>query len=166
MADVSLLSSRRAYFSSKTPQGLRYLLDHALCAQSPLVIETSLLEARRRWPKEPDAHIGLYKFYFVASRYVEAEAAVWAALRIAATNAGFSRNYRRLGPDSADWSRRDGAERLYLFSLKALGVIRLRRAKVAGARRVLEKLLELDPFDEIGGAAFLRIAQSFDEDIF
>lgn len=164
MADVLLFGSGRAFFSESPPQELRYLLNSALCAERPEAVEALLLEARRRWPEEPDAHIGLYKFYFIATRYAAAEAAVWAALRAAAAAAGFDRNYRRLGPGSADWSRRQGAERLYLFSLKALGVIRLRRARVEQARRVLEKLLELDPADEIGGGAFLHIARSFDED--
>ena len=96
--------------------------------------------------------------------YAEAEAAVWEALRRAAACAGFSRNYRRLHPASADWQTRRGAERLYLFSLKALGVIRLRRGKVDNARRVLEKLLQLDPGNEIGGEAFLQIARAFEEE--
>ena len=43
-------------------------------------------------------------------------------------------------------------------------MIRLRRAKVEAARRVLEKLLELDPVDEIGGGAFLHIARAFAEE--
>jgi tetratricopeptide (TPR) repeat protein len=164
MAEVLMFAGERAFFSERTPHKLRYLLNHALCAATPDGVEALLLEARRRWPEEPDAHIGLYKFYFVRARYQDAEAAVWAALRAAAGVAGFGRNYRRLHPGSADWSRRQGGERLYLFSLKALGVIRLRRARVTQARCVLEKLLELDPVDEIGGGAFLQIARSFSED--
>ncbi|MFC3608360.1 hypothetical protein [Stutzerimonas tarimensis] len=164
MAEVLLFDSGRAFFSGDTPAALRYLLNNALCAETPESVEALLLEARERWPEQPDAHIGLYKFYFVAKRYPEAEAAVWQAMRSAARVGGFERNYRRLGPGSADWSRRQGAERLFLFSLKALGVIRLRREKVLQARSVLEKLHELDPSDEIGGGAFLYIARSFFED--
>ncbi|MFD2835613.1 hypothetical protein ACFS3C_00295 [Azotobacter vinelandii] len=108
MADVLLFAGERAFFSDSTPQALRYLLNNALCAGTPDAVEALLLEARRRWPQEPDAHIGLYKFYFVSKRYEEAEAAAWAALRAAAQAAGFDRNYRRLQPGSADWSRRQG----------------------------------------------------------
>lgn len=159
-----MFSGGRAFFSDTAPEPLRYLLNNALASPNAESTEPLLLEARRRWPAEPDPHIALYKFYFVCTRYAEAEAAVWAALRAAAASAGFNRNYRRLHTASADWSLRQGAERLYLFSLKAMGVIRLRRGKVAGARRVLEKLLELDPQDEIGGGAFLQIARGFDEE--
>lgn len=164
MGEVLLLEPERAFFSDRTPTGLRYLLNSARGLEHPAAVEALLLEARRRWSGEPDAHVGLYKFYFLQARYAEAEAAVWEALRRAATCAGFSRNYRRLHPASADWQTRHGAERLYLFSLKALGVIRLRRGKVDNARRVLEKLLELDPGNEIGGEAFLQIARAFEEE--
>ncbi len=161
MSEVLLFAPERAFFADSTPQLLRHLLNNALCARVPEMVEASLLEARRLWPDEPDAHIGLYKFFFVSRRYGEAEAAVWAALRSAAGQLGIDRNYRRLTAGSACWQHRQGPERLYLFSLKALGVIRLRRARVAQARSVLEKLLQLDPADEIGGGAFLQIARSF-----
>ncbi|MBB3103906.1 hypothetical protein [Azomonas macrocytogenes] len=164
MAKVLLFGAERAFFSDSTPQALRHLLNNALCAKTPDAVEALLLEARECWPEEPDTHIGLYKFLFVNKRYSEAEAAVWAALRSASRQLGIDRNYRRLKVNSADWSKRQGAERLYLFSLKALGVIRLRRARVGQARSVLSKLLELDPYDEIGGGVFLQIARSFDED--
>lgn len=159
-----LFDAGRAFFSDRSPEPLRYLLNNALCAGTPDATEALLLEARQRWPAEPDAHVALYKFLFVNKRYAEAEAAVWAALNAAATCLGIDRNYRRLHRTSADWSQRQGAERLYLFSLKALGVIRLRRERVVQARAVLEKLAELDPCDEIGGGAFLHIARSFAED--
>lgn len=163
MAELLLLEPQRAFFSEHTPTGLRYLLNAAQRQAHPEAVEALLLEALRRWSQEPDAYIGLYKFYFLHGRYAEAEATVWRAMRGAAGRAGFDRNYRRLHVASADWQCRNGAVRLYLFSLKALGVIRLRRGKVESARRALEKLLELDPFDEIGGGAFLQIAQAFAE---
>ncbi|TWH77446.1 hypothetical protein LX59_00363 [Azomonas agilis] len=166
MAEVLPFGSKRAFFSASTPPDLRRILQDALEAttSSPERTEALLLKARRQWPEEPDAHISLYKFYFVARRYHQAEAAVWAALRMAAQDLGITRNYRRLTPHSAQWSQRQGSERLYLFSLKALGVIRLRRDRVVQAQAVLAKLLELDPLDEIGGGTFLQIAQSFTEE--
>jgi len=157
-----LALGERAYFSAEAPLALREMLDQALA--DPARSEGLLLRARERWPQLADAHVALYKFYFVAARYREAEVATWRALRVAAHCGGFDRNYRRLQPHSCDWSQRDGAARLYLFSLKALGVIRLRRGHVARARRVLEALECLDPVDEIGGGAFLRIARAFEED--
>ncbi len=161
MAEVLLFDNGRSFFTGgDAPQPLRFLLHSATQSTDAATTERLLLEARERWPQHADGHLALYKFYFVAARYVDAERAVWRSLREAAALGGFHYRYRRLDRDSADWSRRDGAPRWYLFNLKALGVIRLRRARAAASQRVLEKLLELDPVDEIGGGSFLLIARA------
>lgn len=160
MADVLLFDGDLRFFSAELPPALRYLLHGATRAENAAATEKLLLEARARWTAIPDGHIALYKFYFVSARYAEAERAVWQALRTAARCGGFDRNYRRLRGDSANWQLRSGAARWYLFNLKALGVVRLRRNRVPAAQRVLAKLLELDPGDEIGGGAFLQIARA------
>lgn len=164
-ASVLAFRDERAFFSPSTPAQLQLVLDQALASGDFPQREATLLKARLAWPDEPDTHIALYKFYFVAAEYNKAEAAVWGAMRQAAKLAGFDRNYRRLNNDSAAWHKKAGAERLYLFSLKALGVCRLRRGRVLAAYSVLKKLLELDTNDEIGGYAYFTIASSFfDED--
>lgn len=164
MAELLLFDGGRAFFSGDdAPQPLRYLLHSAMQSTDAETTERLLLEARSRWPQHSDAHLALYKFYFVAARYIDAERAVWRSLREAAALGNFSYKYRRLRGDSADWSQRSGASRWYLFNLKALGVIRLRRARAIASQRVLEKLLELDPVDEIGGGAFLMIARAVND---
>ncbi len=160
MAEIVLFDGGRDFFSSHAPQPLRYLLHSATLSENATQTETLLLEARSRWPFESDAHIALYKFYFVTGRYIEAERTVWRSLCAAATCAKITRNYRRLSAHSADWKTREGPTRWYLFNLKALGVVRLRRERAYEAQRVLQKLLELDPNDEIGGGAFLQIARA------
>lgn len=164
MAEVLQFRSDRAYFSQRPPEKLHRMLDIALEATDPATTEYTLVHARSRWPNEPDAHIALYKFYFVAAQYEKAERSVWVALKRAAAMGGFDRNYRRLTPASAEWEKRGGPERFYLFSMKALGVCRLRRGRVHMAYSVLQKLHELDISDEIGGAAYLQIAASFFDD--
>lgn len=159
--NVIAFRQEHAYFAAATPVDLQLLLDQALLMTDMSKKEQLLVKARKLWPQAPDVHIALYKFYFVVAQYNQAEAAVWQALRIAAGKAGFNRNYRRLTCHSANWQQLDCPARLYLFSLKALGVCRLRRGRVLAAYAVLKKLLELDPSDGIGGAAFLAIAQSF-----
>ena len=162
MGEVLLLEPERAFFSDRTPTGLRYLLNSARGLEHPAAVEACC------WRPGSAGRAGRacrpVQVLLSPGPATRAEAAVWEALRRAAACAGFSRNYRRLHPASADWRTRRGAARLYLFSLKALGVIRLRRGKVDNARRVLEKLLELDPGNEIGGEAFLQIARAFEEE--
>lgn len=160
MAEVLLFDGGRDFFSAHAPSGLKFLLHSATQSQSAPQTEKLLLEARSRWPHEPDAHVALYKFYFITVRYADAERAVWQSLREAAKSGGFTSNYRRVNSHTANWKAPDGATRWYLFNLKALGVIRLRRMHALAAQRVLNKLLELDPVDEIGGGAFLQIANA------
>ncbi|MFT3931127.1 MAG: hypothetical protein QM709_12615 [Spongiibacteraceae bacterium] len=160
MAEVVLFDSGRDFFSAHAPQPLRFLLHSATLSENATQTEALLIEARSRFPGEPDAHIALYKFYFVLGRYIEAERTVWRSINEAAKSAKITRNYRRLSTQTADWKNREGPTRWYLFNLKALGVVRLRRERAHEAQRVLQKLLELDPFDEIGGGAFLQIARA------
>lgn len=150
------------FFSGEPPEGLAPLSARGGVLNDNGAAESELLGVISRCPEALDAHIALYKFYFRRGRYVEAERAVWATLREAARQAGFRWNYRLIEPGSADWEDYRAPARLYLFSLKALGVVRLRRGKTAAARRVLSKLLELDPHDGIGGGAFLAIATEFE----
>jgi tetratricopeptide (TPR) repeat protein len=115
-------------------------------------------------PNALAVYFARYKFHFYQNHLAEAETAAREGLAAAAAQGGFPADWRSLTRESASWQTRRGATRLYLFSLKALGVIRLRRGKVDNARRVLEKLLELDPGNEIGGEAFLQIARAFEEE--
>lgn len=149
-------------FSGAPPEALSARLTQRGMLIDDTSAETELVAAVSTWPRSLDARIALYKFYFRRGRYVEAERAILATLREAAQQSGFRWNYRLLRPDTADWEDHQAPSRLYLFSLKALGVVRLRRGKVGAARRVLSKLLELDPHDGVGGGAFLSIAREFE----
>ena len=164
MAEIIHFDNGRCFFSDKTPQALQNILNEAIHSRSPADTEQLLLDARNQWPLEPDAHIALYKFWFVQGQYRYSEKAVMRAIYCASKELRISHNYWTWTKDTADWSVRKGANRLALFSLKALGVVRLRSEKVMAAHKVLAKLAELDPTDEIGGGAFLQIALSILED--
>jgi hypothetical protein len=80
------------------------------------------------------------------------------ALQAAAGSGGFDRDWRALRADSADWQRTEGPERIFLYSLKALGFICLRRADTAAAREVLAVLQRLDPQDQVGAEVVAVLA--------
>ncbi len=161
-SELVYIDGRPRFFSDHTPDGLALLLLKADRAKTAEKRGELLRQAVSDWPNELDGYIALYKYYFRTAQYREAEKAVWATLREAARQGGVTRNYRRLTPESADWLNDKSVSRLYLFSLKALGVIRLRQGRIRLAECVLSKLLELDPQDEIGGSNFLQIARSDD----
>lgn len=151
------------FFSDGTPAALARLLNDANATADPDRKGALLRAAVEEWPGGLDAHIALYKFYFRTAQYRQAEKAVWATLREAAQQGGFNWKYRHLTATDAEWLDDHSVSRLYLFSLKALGVIRLRRGRIGLAKRVLEKLMALDPHDEVGGGTFLGIARRFDD---
>lgn len=159
-----LFTEERSYFSPQTPDRLKLLLDKARGEKSEQAREAQLVSAARNWKQEPDAHISLYKHYFVTGQYRLAEKSVFMAIHQGALRLGISHNYWQWSSSTADWTKRSGPERLCLFSLKALGVIRLRLAEVTKSAKVLTKLLELDPSNEIGGDAFLNIALAIIEE--
>lgn len=164
MDNIALIDGQQRYFSDNLPDELGLILYQASTKADPLEKEQLLLTALDRWPESLDTYIALYKFYFRTARYQEAERQVWRTLKASARLGGFRWNYRLLKPDTAPWLEDQTIARLYLFSLKALGVIRLRRGRVILAHRVLSKLLELDVHDEIGGGNFHGIAVRFIEE--
>jgi hypothetical protein len=80
------------------------------------------------------------------------------ALDAAARLGGFSVDWATLNADTADWTRHDSPAHFYLFSLKALAFIRLRRGDQAGCEQILEKLRELDRADTVGASVIGSIA--------
>lgn len=121
--------------------------------------ETLLLEATEALPDQLELRVALYKLYAYSNRFEAADALIQQVLEQAATAAGFSANWRQLSVSSACWSPAVGNVRYFLYSLKAAGFVRLRCGDVQGALAILEKLMELDPQDQVGGSVVLDIAR-------
>jgi len=174
--NVRQISGQQLFFSRDIPAALVSDLNQLLSEDSkrpsqagfsftdlnpPNELEAGLIEIKANWPDYVDPYFALFKFYFRAAKYRKAEIIVWQAAKMLSQRKGFPLNYRLLKSDTTDWLENDSDQRHFLFCMKALGVIRLRRGKVFLAKKVLSKLIELDPHDEIGGGNFLDIAASF-----
>lgn len=120
--------------------------------------EALLLQARDAAPQCLAVYFSLYKFYFYKQRLQQAETTVLKALEIAAELGGFINDWRVLTPDSAPWEDVVHPAHFYLFSLKALAFIRLRLERSAAAHALLDKLLELDPQDQVGSSVIRTLA--------
>lgn len=132
---------------------VQHILNRAMAAyQDTKTAETLLAEAHALNPEQLDVYIALYKFYFYKKRLPEAED--WARMGLArsARQGRFAADWRELTPMSADWARPNSPERVYLYTLKALGFIRLRQLDIAGSEAILAKLQLLDPQDLVGGS--------------
>lgn len=146
-------------FSAETTPRVAALLAEAAAAQGEDARADTLLKAA--WHADPHClavYFAFYKFYFYRGRLLEAERAALDGLTEAAAQGGFSDDWEQLHAGSADWTQASGPARFYLFSLKALAFIRLRRGRISEARVILARLAELDPADQVGGSVIRSLA--------
>jgi len=128
------------------------------------VLDERVVFARDIDPDQLEVYVALYKFCFYSGYFDEAETVAFEALARAADTGGFAHDCTKLNASSTDWSRIDTPARLYLYSLKALGFIRLRKGDNAGANEVLNALARLDPDDQVGGSVIMTLAASVEHD--
>lgn len=149
----------RAFYAGVLPARAGSLLEEAMSVYADTARAESLLQqAQREAPDALPVYFSLYKFYFYKGDLEEAERSARLALDTAARQAGFSSDFQSLTPDTTDWTRHDGPQHFYLFSLKALAFIRLRRGDKSGCEQILEKLGELDKEDTVGACVIGSIA--------
>jgi len=116
-------------------------------------------DARHAMPKRLELNVAMYKLFAYAGRLEEAEALIDETLVRAANAGGFDPDPAGLDAADSRWQSARGNDRLYLYSLKALGFVRLRRGNVDGATRVLDELARLDPQDQVGGSVVADMAE-------
>jgi tetratricopeptide (TPR) repeat protein len=149
------------------PEGAGELLARARAAWRDVPAATALLaEALAAAPDCLPLHYARYKFHSSHGQYALAEAAARAALAEAARQAGLPPDWRALdhGVDPGidpgiDWADVQGAAHFYLFTLKALAYLRLRRGDLAEAGALLDALARLDPDDGVGAAVTRSLLQ-------
>lgn len=121
--------------------------------------ETLLWQAQRMDADALPVYFSLYKFYFYKRDLENAELSARLALVVAARAGGFAADWQVLLPDSTDWSDYASPAHFYLFTMKALAFIRLRRGDADESSRILAKLAELDPRDSVGASVIRSIAE-------
>lgn len=119
-----------------------------------------LYRARDLQPDQLEVYIALYKFCFYRGHLDEAEQVALAALQQAAKRGGFTPEWQQLDTASTDWTQHEGAARVYLYSLKALAFICLRKNNHDEARQLLAKLQQLDTQDLVGSSVIMDLAQA------
>ena len=149
-----------ARFGGAVPTAAAALLEQARAAwHDPATATARLGEALALAPDCLALHYARYKFHSCHGQYALADAAACAALAEAARQAGFDADWRALGPASADWSDVHGAAHFYLFSLKALAYLRLRRGALQDCQALLRTLQEIDPADQVGAEVIRALYQ-------
>lgn len=156
-----LNQSEQILFGRNIPPEIDILLQQAVYASSfdDSLAEKKLWEAQQLNPSQLEVYIAIYKFYFYRGRLKEAMQTVRQALDAAAKVGGFNPDWRKLRQDSTDWSAPESPQRVYLYSLKALGFILLRLGSVDESYQILEKLYQIDPYDQTGASVIRELAK-------
>lgn len=157
---MDALTSTRPLFGGDAPPDVTDLLERATLSWADTQqAETLLWQAHRKAPDALPVYFSLYKFYFYKGNMEQAELAARMALLAAAMQGGFNADWRELNVESADWQDYAAPSHFFLFSLKALAFILLRRGESGESAAILGKLAELDPRDSVGASVIRSIAQ-------
>jgi len=157
---VNLLTGESAdeFFGGEVPPQVRHLIDQAREERNPQRALALLWTAQVCAPDCPSLYYLLYKFHARHGDTAQAEFAALRGLDVAAMQAGLPTTWQQVHADMADFQS-PGPARFWLFTLKALAFLRLRRRDPFGAQSYLRKVQELDPCGGTGSgvvAALLK----------
>lgn len=159
-----LLFDEQMMFSPHMPAEVNRLLQAAvpLTATNAVQAEWLFLRAQTADSHCLQTYFALYKFYFFHKRLVEAEYFALQGLEESARQGGFPSDYRRLAREPEKWNLCANEIGLfYLYCLKALAFIKLRRDCLIESNLILTRLKQLDPQDLCGASVIMDLADSF-----
>ncbi len=149
-----------------SPQVERLLLEAgAHYAEGERQSEYLLLRAWFLAPEQLVVLVGLYRYYFYQHRLQDALIVAERALAVAGRRLGLPAAWRDLHPEHVGHAvlRSMGLLRFHLMVLKAAGYLQLRLGHTAEGIAMLEKLVELDSHDRLGGKALLEVIRAEQE---
>jgi len=152
MGTVTPLVEERVLFARNVPSEANRHLQEAAASPQADRAEASLARAARLSPGLLAVDVARYKFYFYRGQLAEAEAVVRGTLDKAAGQGGFPVDWRLHEGALAGREDAEGPQRYYLYALKALAFISLRRDQREQAGGILAALRLLDPQDLIGAS--------------
>lgn len=121
--------------------------------------ESLLLRAYFLAPSQLVVLVALYRYYFYQHRLDDARVVADRTLEAAAHRLNLPGRWQQLRPEQLGYAamRSIGLLRFYLMVLKAAGYINLRLGRAAEGETMLEKLIQLDSHDRLGGKALLDV---------
>jgi hypothetical protein len=149
---VNLLTGAEstALFGGEISPSIRHLVDRARQApreEAAAILWTACVSA----PQSLPVYYLLYKLHAGLGELDRAEQAASKGLAAAARAAGLPADWRTVQPGQADFAA-PGAARFWLFTLKALAFVQLRRGERGIAQALVDQLARLDPGDQIGAS--------------
>lgn len=126
--------------------------------------EMHLALATAACPHNPVVKIGEYRYYFYKGRLEEALRVATDCLRIVAGELGLPLQWQSVAPTDANFGADEPAHRFYLFCLKAYAYLLLRLNRMDEGREAVDKLLQLDPDNKVGGRVLLDVLERIGKD--
>lgn len=147
------------YFDEPLAQDVARLLIEAADAYGSEEAENLLLRANLLAPQHLMVLVALYRYYFYQHRLEDALLVAESALAVTGRRLEFPETwvYLREANIGAGVMRSMGLVRFYLMVLKAAGYLHLRLGNLDTGRAMLEKLVQLDSHDRLGGKALLEV---------
>lgn len=127
-------------------------------------VDKLLQEAREKLPGRYEISVALYKMYAYSNRFDQALGLINEVICDCANECKINIDWRKQNINSHHWQNASGAERAYLYSLKAMGFVLLRKGELDLSLEVLKKLQELDPQDQVGGSVLLEVVERILDD--
>lgn len=126
--------------------------------------EMHLTLAKAIAPNNPVVHIGEYRYYFYKGRLDEALRVAERCLTLVASELQLPTRWQDVTPIHAYFQSDEPAHRFYLFALKAYAYLLLRLNKMEEGRAAVDKLLQLDPANKVGGQVLLDVLERIGKD--
>jgi tetratricopeptide (TPR) repeat protein len=153
------------YFDDPVDEDVSKLVAEAGAAYGQEAAELLLLKAFFQAPESLLVLVALYRYYFYQHRLDDALRVAGRAMTIVGRRLHFPGEWKHLSPSFLGQGvmQSMGLLRFYLNVLKAAGYINLRLGRLEGGRAMLEKLVELDSHDRLGGKVLLAVLDAENE---
>ncbi len=147
------------YFEQEDSPEVQQLIKQAGSAYEQGEAELPLLQAFMRAPDSLNVLVALNRFYYYQHRLAEALVISERALEIISTHLPFSTDWLVLEMKDISEAPKELLSwvRLYLFTLKSIGFVKMRLHDLDTSKAIFEKLVTLDSEDRIGAIGLLEI---------
>ena len=159
MMDLMDFDQTELYFDEPLALDVSRLLADAADAYGSDEAESLLLRANLMAPQHLIVLVALYRYYFYQHRLEDALLVAESTLAVVGRRLEFPDTwlYLREANVGEGVMRSMGLVRFYLMVLKATGYVNLRLGNFETGQAMLEKLVELDSHDRMGGKALLEV---------
>ncbi|MDD2701521.1 MAG: hypothetical protein PHH36_09815 [Sideroxydans sp.] len=166
MMDLLDFDQTELYFDEPLALDVVRLIESAAQVYGSEEAEGFLLRANLLAPQHLQVLVALYRYYFYQHRLEDALLVAESALAVVGRRLEFPDSWMcmREANIGAGVLRSMGLVRFYLMVLKAAGYVHLRLGNVETGRAMLEKLVQLDSHDRIGGKALLEVVSEVEHE--